>query len=209
MRSLELRDNPVVLEKRNTQKKNKYFIYVCIHAVTVFSSLSPMSVCLRRVSVCESSCIFFFHVMRRVFIFRVFKKKRIREYFIYAAFLTELIVISKAAAVCGACHTASLACHTRFIVKLYRACFLFIFYCFYSSDIRFRNAISLASTEMSFFIRTNFCNFLCPIVSSISSSAHPSSSQCGSTDTRLESCIQLIVIASQVFSTMSGTEQGK
>lgn len=207
MRSLELRDNPVVLEKRNTQK-NKYFIYVCIHAVTVFSSLSPMSVCLRRVSVCESYCIFFFPRNASCFYFSHLKKKRIREYFIYAAFLTELIVISKAAAVCGACHTASLACHTRFIVRLYRACFLFIFYCFYSSDIRFRNAISLASTERSFFIRTNFCNFLCPIVSSVSSSAHPSS-QCGSTDTRLESCIQLIVIASQVFSTMSGTEQGK
>lgn len=146
--------------------------------------------CVRRV--CESYCIFFIVTSHGVVFFSI--PYFLNEYksFIYAAFLTELIVICKAAGggLPRRYSCMSAAFHCKILVSVVHAC-LFIFYCLRSK----RHVIVTPQTlslERILYKEQNLFVFV--------SSSASFSSQCGSTNTARLGVVQpASVIASQVF----------
>lgn len=98
---------------------------MCVSAISRRYSIFHLAyVCMCvRVSVCESYCISFIVTRDGVVCCIFFFKAE----FLYAAFLTELIVTPQARQQLAACDVASLACQLRFIVSFspYCACSFF------------------------------------------------------------------------------------
>lgn len=103
----------------------KKIIYMCVCNLTPIQYFS-LSLCLyvcARVCVWKLLYIFYRNARWRRVLHFFFKAE-----FLYAAFLTELIVTPQARQQLAACDVASLACQLRFIVSFspYCACFFFL-----------------------------------------------------------------------------------